>query len=537
VSAPGTAPGVLGVAGAGTMGAGIAQVACLGGFETYLHDPFPEALERGLAAVRNGLEKGAERDRWSAEEAAQALARLHGAAELEQLGQCDLVIEAAPEDLEVKRGLFGRLSAVCRPDAVLATNTSSLPVTALATAAQRPDRVVGMHFFNPVLLMDLLEVVAGVESAPEAIEIACAAGERMGKRVIVARDGPGFLANRCARPFGLEALKLLSEGVASHGSIDRIVRMAGGFRMGPFELMDLVGIDVGFEVSKSFWEQSFHEPRWRPSTIQARMVQAGRLGRKAGRGYYEYGEEHRKGAHRPEDPDPPPGGGEGIVAVAGEGRIAEDLRDAAVQAGYDVLDLGANGNSPQILVDAVTSRSPLDVEPMIDDPSTLVLILCVDGSLAELDIQGGAVGFHALPPFEESRLVELTRGAETIDRDAHRAEEFFRSLGKHVEWVGDGPGLVLGRIVCQLVNEAAFAVAEGVGVPEDVDTAMRHGYNYPRGPLEWADAIELDHVLATLDALHEELGEERYRACPALRRMVAEGRLGEATGSGFFEYD
>jgi 3-hydroxybutyryl-CoA dehydrogenase len=301
--------------------------------------------------------------------------------------------------------------------------------------------------------------------------------------------------------------------------------------------MDLVGIDVGFEVSKSFWEQSFHEPRWRPSTIQARMVQAGRLGRKTGRGYYEYGEERGSAGHRPEDLDPPPGGGEGIVAVAGEGRIADDLRYAAAQAGYNVLDLEANGNSPQIVVDAVTSRSPLDVEPMIDDPSTLVLVLCVDGSLAELDIQGGAVGFHALPPFEESRLVELTRGSETTDRDARRAEDFFHSLRKHVEWVGDAPGLVLGRIVCQLVNEAAFAVTEGVGVPEDVDTAMRHGYNYPRGPLEWADMIELDHVLATLDALHDEFGEERYRACPGLRRMVAEGRLGEATGSGFFEYD
>ena len=526
-------PRVVGVAGAGTMGAGIAQVACLGGFETYLHDPFPEALEHGHEAVAAGLEKGVARGRWSAAQAEQARARLHPAAELTGLAPCDLVIEAAPEDLGVKRELFQRLSDVCRPEAVLATNTSSLPVTALASAARHPERVVGMHFFNPVPLMDLLEVVAGVESAPAALDSARYAGERMGKRVIVARDGPGFLANRCARPFGLEALKLLSEGIADHAAVDRVVRMGAGFRMGPFELMDLVGIDVGFEVSKSFWEQSFHEPRWRPNMIQARMVQAGRLGRKAGRGYYEYGDSPQ----RPGDPDPPASGGEGVVAVAGEGRIAEDLREATAQAGYDVLDLESNGDSPQIVIDAVTSRSPLDVEPMIDDPSTLVLVLCVDGSLAELDVQGGAVGFHALPPLEDARLVELTRGAETSPRDARRAEQFFNSLGKHVEWVDDAPGLVLGRIVCQLVNEAAFAVAEGVGSPEDVDTAMRHGYNYPRGPLEWADAIELDHVLATLDSLHQELGEERYRPAPLLRRMVAEGRLGESTGSGFFEYD
>jgi 3-hydroxybutyryl-CoA dehydrogenase len=527
------APRTLGVAGAGTMGAGIAQVACLGGFETYLHDPFPEALERGLGAVRAGLEKGAERGQWSPGQAEQAGARLHAAPALGDLAACDLLIEAAPEDLEVKRRLFQALSEICGPEAVLATNTSSLPVTALATAATHPERVVGMHFFNPVPLMDLLEVVAGVESAPDAIDAAREAGERMGKRVIVARDGPGFLANRCARPFGLEALKMLSEGMADHAAIDRIVRLGGGFRMGPFELMDLVGIDVGLEVAKSFWEQSFHEPRWRPSMIQARMVQAGRLGRKAGRGYYEYD----GSAHRPDDPEAPRTGGDGTVAIAGEGRIAEDLREAAAQAGYAVLDLESNGDSPQIVIDAVTSRSPLDVEPMIDDPSILVLVLCVDGSLAELDLQGGAVGFHALPPFEESGLVELTRGAETPAGDAERAERFFNSLGKHVEWVGDGPGLVLGRIACQLVNEAAFAVAEGVGTPEDVDTAMRHGYNYPRGPLEWADTMELDHVLATLDALHEELGEERYRPAPLLRRMVADGRLGEATGSGFFEYD
>jgi 3-hydroxybutyryl-CoA dehydrogenase len=531
---PGNASaGVLGVAGAGTMGAGIAQVACLGGFDTYLHDPLPEALERGLGAVRAGLEKGAARGRWSEDEARVALARLHRARELPELAPCDVVIEAAPEDLDLKRALFAQLSEVCAPTAVLATNTSSLPVTALASAAVHAERVVGMHFFNPVPLMDLLEVVAGVESSAGAIETAREAGERMGKHVIVARDGPGFLANRCARPFGLEALKLLSEGIADHASIDRIVRLGGGFRMGPFELMDLVGIDVGFEVAKSFWEQSFHEPRWRPSMIQARMVQAGRLGRKAGRGYYDYGD----GAHRGEDPDPPPAGGEGVIAVAGEGRIAEELRDAAAGAGYYVLDRESNGEEPQIVIDAVAGRSPLDMEPLIDDASKLVLILCVDGSLAELDTGGGAVGFHVLPPFAESGLVELTRGAETTNGDITRAEQFFRSLGKHTEWVGDAPGLVLGRIVCQLVNEATFAVAEGVGSPADVDTAMRHGYSYPRGPLEWADTIELDHVLSTLDALHGELGEERYRVAPALRRMVADGRLGETTGAGFFDYD
>ena len=517
------------------MGAGIAQVAALAGYDTHLHDPFPEALERGVEGIRASLEKGVARGRWTGGDAELALQRIHAEERLEGLASCELVIEAVPEDLELKRDLFQRLSEICGADAVLATNTSSLPVTALGSAASNPERVVGMHFFNPPVLMELLEVVAGAESGTEAIERARKTGERFGKRVIVARDGPGFLANRCARPFGMEALKLLAENVADHATIDRVLRMGGGFRMGPFELADLVGIDVGFEVSKSFWEQSFHEPRWRPSMIQARMVQAGRYGRKAGRGYYDYSGD----AHRPPDPEPPaPDAAEGVVVVAGDGRLSDDLRELCADVGYEVLDIEQiNGDAPDILIDAVTGRSPLETEPTIDDPETLVLALCVDGSLAELDTRGGAVGFHALPPLSESRLVELTRSAETRTRDTERAESFFRSLGKHVEWVGDAPGLVLGRIVCQLVNEAAFAVTEGVGRPEDVDVAMRTGYNYPRGPLEWADEIEIDHVLSTLDALYEELKEERYRAAPLLRRMVAEGHIGEATGRGFFTYE
>ena len=524
----------MGVVGAGTMGAGIAQVACVAGFETHLHDPVEAALDRGVEQVVKAIERAVERGRMARDDADAAIGRLHAHKAVEGLGPCELVIEAAPEDLELKRRLFGSLSEVCGAETVLATNTSSLPVTALATGAARPENVVGMHFFNPPTRMELLEVVAGDQSSKRALETAKRTGERFGKRVIVVPDGPGFLANRCARPFGMEALKLLAERIAPHDVIDRIVRMGGGFRMGPLELADLVGIDVGFEVQKSFWEQSFHEPRWRPSLVPARLVQAGRFGRKSGRGYYDYARE----PYRDDDPEPPAGQGSGRVAIEGDGRLADDLREAAEAAGYDVrfVDEFEEGE-PEILVDALVGRSLLDAIPEPEDPGTLVCILCVDGSRAELDLQGAAVGFHALPPFAESRVVELTWSPGASEANAMRADAFFRSLGKHVERVGDAPGLVLGRIVCQLVNEAAFAVSEGVGSPGDVDAAMRLGYNWPRGPLEWADTIELDHVLATLDALHEELREERYRAAPLLRHMVAEGRIGRSTGEGFFTYE
>ena len=255
---------ILGVVGAGTMGAGIAQLGCAAGIRTLLPDPLPEALEAGERRVRGGLE------RWVAKGRADAAATdlLGTAAALDDLAGCELVIEAAPERPDLKRELFAELSRVCDSETVLATNTSSIPVTSLAGAAARPDNVVGMHFFNPPPLMELLEVIRADQTGDEALAVAKAVGEAMGKRVILAADGPGFLVNRCGRPFSGEGLRLLGERVATAEQIDRICRMAGGFRMGPFELMDLVGIDVGFEVAKSFAELSFGEPTSTPRTAR-----------------------------------------------------------------------------------------------------------------------------------------------------------------------------------------------------------------------------------------------------------------------------
>ncbi len=507
------------------MGAGIAQLACQAGARTLLHDPFAEALERGAESIRAGLEKAASRGKLTAGEASAAFARLETTDDLAQLGPCDLVIEAAPELPDLKRELFERLSGTVAETCVLATNTSSLPVTGLAAHATHPERVVGMHFFNPAPVMKLVEVIAGEDSSEAAIALARATGEAMGKRVILAADGPGFLVNRCGRPFGMEALRLVQDRVATVEQVDRICRMAGGFRMGPFELMDLVGVDTGYDVQRSFWELSFGEPRWRPSTITARMVAAGRTGRKAGRGYYD----HPPGP--PGDPEPPAaGGGDGLVVIAGDLAIAEELLAAASEAGFEVTDeADPEGEPPWLILDCGAAE---DVEaPLQGGPRA---VLCADGSLAALDPMGTAAGFHALPPFAESRLVELTRTDTTSELAAERTGAFFAALGKHAEWVGDSPGLVLGRIVCQLVNEAAFAVREGVGSPEDVDAGMTLGLNHPRGPLAWGDEIGLDHVLAVIDGLYEEEHDPRYRASAELRRLVWEGRLGERTGAGFF---
>src|SRR3954447_5179609 len=279
------------------MGAGIAQLAATAGARTLLHDPVPDALERGVAGIRRRLERAAERGRLDEQDARAAAGRLEAVSELEALAPCGLVIEAVPERLELQRELFAAVAGIVAEDALLATNTSSLSVTAIAAGLPHPERVVGMHFFNPPPVMKLVEVVAGDATAADAVERARAAGEAMGRHPIEAADVAGFLVNRCNRPFGLEALRLVQERLATPEQVDRICRLGGGFRMGPFELMDLVGIDVGFEVAKSFMELSFGEPRWKPSPLQARMVAAGRLGRKTGRGWYEYG----TGPHRADD--------------------------------------------------------------------------------------------------------------------------------------------------------------------------------------------------------------------------------------------
>ncbi len=366
----------VGVVGAGTMGAGIAQMACLAGCETYLHDPVAEALERGAERLRADLDRGAERERWSAADAAAAANRLRPATGLDDLAGCELVVEAAPEQLDIKRELFGALEGICADDAVLATNTSSIPVTQIAAGATHPERICGMHFFNPPALMRLVEVVAGESTGEPALDATSELAERMGRTPVRCADAPGFIVNRCNRPFALESLQMLGEGIATHAQIDRIVREDGGYRMGPFELMDLIGIDTNLSVARSFYAQRA-EPRWQPHAIQERLVAEGRLGRKSGSGFYEY----------------------------------------------------ADGKK-------------VEVESEVDD---------------------------AL-------------------RDA-----------------------VLDRLLAQLINEASFAVEEGVAEPKDIDIAMKLGLNHPKGPFEWLDQIGSDRVLATLTSLSETHDPARYR--------------------------
>ena len=373
------------------MGAGIAQLGCLGGFEVVLHDPDPGALASGADRLRASLARGAGKGLWSPGEAAQAEGRLTTAG-FDGLAGAELVIEAAPEDLGLKRELFARLAETCGPHAVLATNTSSIPVTEIAAEVERPERVCGMHFFNPPPLMRLVEIIAGERTGEEALDAVTLVARAMDREPVRAKDAPGFIVNRCNRPFALEALRMLGEKVGRPSEIDAAVR-GGGFKMGPFELMDLIGVDVNLGVARSFHSQR-PVARWEPHPIQEEMVAAGKLGRKTGQGFYRYE----------------------------AGRKAEE--------------------------------------------------------------RGPSV-------------------SETRSR------------------------VMLERIVSCLVNEASYAVEEGVAAPDDVDTAMRLGLNHPRGPFEWREEIGAEVVVATLEGLAESAPDEhtaaRYRVADSLReRAVSE---------------
>jgi 3-hydroxybutyryl-CoA dehydrogenase len=434
----------MGVVGAGTMGAGIAQLGAQAGWETFLHDPIAD-VDTAIAKVVA---------RW--ERKGQTHAPLLRAPELADLATCDVIVEAIPERLELKQQLFAQLGALA-PAAALASNTSSIPITAIASAAPDPSRVVGLHFFNPPPVMRLVEVIPAMQTAPETVARVRALGEAMGKRVIECADVAGFVVNRTNRPFGLEALRALGERVADVETIDRIFRLGGGFRMGPFELQDLVGIDVGYEVSLSFHELGFGEPRWRPSPLSARMVAAGWLGRKTGRGWYAYAPDT---PHRPDDPEPPTATAGAVVD--GDGALADALRERA--GGQD---------GPRIVVDGLGGT--VDGEP-----------------------------FHAIVPLA---LVEVTGEA---------GEAAFAGLGLHTARVAPSPGGVLPRAIAQLVNEAHFSLGEGVASAQDIDDGLQLGLNHPRGPLAWGELLGRGPVLATLAALREVHGDA-YRAAPALR--------------------
>jgi len=502
----------IGVVGAGTMGAGIALTALYAGHQVILAEAAPEALQRGRQYIEGHLARKGRSD---------ALKQLRLSNELGALAGSELVIEAVNEDLELKRTVFNELDRLCPPPTILASNTSTLSITSIAAATRTPERVAGMHFFNPAPVMRLVEVARGAATSQATLEALVGLAEQMGKTPVVTLDTPGFIVNRVARPFYGEALRLLAEQAAGHEAIDLLVTLGGGFPMGPFELMDLIGLDVNLQAAQSMYDSSYGEPRYRPQSIQRRYVESGRLGRKTGAGFYEYpdGEKHWTAPEVPE-----PRQQSGFVLIS-DGSWGPEVGRLLVQAGYTLSETHGDLPLAALIVNGreegardVLRRYDRGLAPQIP-------ILCQTVDIAFSEVEQSAqhperlIGFDGLF-FAAARAVTLVAQSNLPSEVRQAAETLVRSLGKLPVWVNESPGLVLPRIVCCLANEAAFAVAEGVAAPEAVDTAMVLGVNYPQGPLEWAAALGYRKVVAVLDHLADEYGEERYRAAPWLRNRA-----------------
>jgi 3-hydroxybutyryl-CoA dehydrogenase len=492
------------VVGAGTMGAGIAQVAAAAGHPVLLYDAKAEVAERAIQGIATALDKRVAQGKMTAAARSGVVGRITACQTLGELGGAALTIEAIVENLEVKQGLFRELEAVLGESSILATNTSSISITAIGAALRRPERLVGMHFFNPVPVMALVEVVSGRATDPEVAGIVFDTGAAWGKSPVHAKSTPGFIVNRVARPFYAEGLRVLNEGGGDVATLDAVIRESGGFRMGPFELMDLIGHDVNFSVTRSVYDAFYQDPRFTPSLIQQELVAAGFLGRKSGRGFYQY----CHNAERPEPKTAPPGPRPERVTVHGELGALKQLLPLLEQSGIALQhrDTAAIG---RIEVDERVAIA-------LTDGRTATERMAVDGGLP-LVLVDLALDFSRAP------RVALAAADQTSPEDLARAAGLFQALSKKVSVLDDVPGLIVMRTVCMLANEGADAVNQGVCSAEAVDMAMRLAVNYPIGPLAWAQSIGLDRVVHVLTHLAIGYGEDRYRVSPLLRRKIFSG--------------
>ncbi|MBB5934040.1 3-hydroxyacyl-CoA dehydrogenase [Streptomyces zagrosensis] len=498
------------VVGTGTMGQGIAQVALLAGHPVRLYDALPGRAVQAVNAIGGRLDRLVEKGKLAADRRDAARARLLPADDLAELADAVLVIEAIVEQLPAKQELFTELERVVSAECLLATNTSSLSVTAVAGPLQRPGRLLGLHFFNPAPLLPLVEVVRGFATKEAAADLAYATMAGWGKTPVRCADTPGFIVNRIARPFYAEALRCYEEQAADPATIDAVLRESGGFRMGPFELTDLIGQDVNEAVTRSVWEAFFQDPKFTPSLAQRRLVESGLHGRKSGRGWFGY-----------EDA----GAGGGQSAGRPEPRTAEPQQapEAVIVHG----DLGPAAVLPELIADAgikVTFQGWADGGAgFIELPGGARLSLTA-GSPASADPVAETVCFDLALDYRTATRIALAASETARTSSLNAAVGLFQALGKKVSVIDDIPGLIVARTVAMLVDFAVDALGRQVAAAHDIDTAMRRGVNYPRGPLEWGSELGADWVLCVLGNLHTAYPTGRYAPSTLLLRRAAARR-------------
>ncbi|WCD87440.1 3-hydroxyadipyl-CoA dehydrogenase [Streptomyces xanthophaeus] len=481
------------VVGAGTMGQGIAQVALLAGHRVLIYDIDATLAADGAGFVQDRLERMAAKGRLDRAEAEDAIGRIAAAGTLADLADAALVIEAVVENVTVKQALFAALEEVVAPDALLATNTSSLSVTELAGGLARPGRFLGLHFFNPAPLLPLVEVVSGFATDPAAAERAYRTVLGWGKTPVRCADTPGFIVNRIARPFYAEAFSVYEEQGADPATIDAVLRECGGFKMGPFALTDLIGQDVNEAVTRSVWESFYRSPKFTPSLAQRRLVQSGRLGRKSGHGWFPYG----PGAVLPEPHTAAPQEAPAKVTVVGDLGPAAELADLLEEAGIAVTATEHGG-------------------PYIQLPGEGQLVLADGKTSVEFT---DVVYFDLALDYRGATRIALSASEDVSERTLAEAVGLFQKLGKKVSVIGDVPGMIVARTVAMLIDLTADAVARGAAGAQDIDTAMRLGVNYPLGPSQWHERLGPDWAYDLLHNLDERCPGGRYAPSLALFRL------------------
>jgi 3-hydroxybutyryl-CoA dehydrogenase len=495
---------VIGVIGVGTMGAGIAQVAAQAGHRVRVFDTRIGAAEAAVRQIADVLRGLVAKGRLESAAAEAAVARLSAVHALGDFVSARLVVEAIVEDLAAKRNLMRELEVVAPPDTILATNTSSLSITAISAGMKHPERVAGMHFFNPVPLMPLVEVVRGHATNAAVAATVHATALAWGKTPVHTASTPGFIVNRCARPFYGEALRLLNERAGDPATLDAVMRECGGFRMGPFELMDLVGLDVNLAVTRSVWEAYFQDPRYAPSVIQQELVSAGYLGRKSGRGFYDYAANAQKPMPSTESEQPAPRG----VSVVGDPGAARALVGRMAAGGAKVDEAGLDARFPagalrvgSAWLVATDGRTATGVARAAGESNVVVFDLALDYATCK------RVAIAAADTSDPATVAGVVGALQLA--------------GVAVTRLDDVAGLAVMRTVAMLANEAADAVTQGIGRARDVDLAMEKGVNYPRGPLAWAQAIGTERIREVLANLAAHYGEDRYRLSPLIARRCA----------------
>ena len=513
----------LAIIGTGIMGMGIAQIAAQAGIQVLLFDAKAGSAEQGRQSLQATLEKLAAKGKFTDEQLQSTLANLTVIENIAKIAEVDVVIEAIVENLEIKQQLFKQLESIVRAETILATNTSSLAVTAIASDCEHPERVAGFHFFNPVPLMKIVEVIPGISTKPSVVETLTSLAKRMGHLGVVAKDTPGFIVNHGGRAYGTEALKILGEGVASFEDIDLILREGAGFRMGPFELLDLTGIDVSHPVMESIYNQYYSEPRYRPHPLTRQMLIGKKLGRKVGEGFYYYTENKKQDGQK--------------VTVDPSKQLPfktdSDISNISVWIGADLAE------DKQQLVDYLNANG-ITIDDNDKPNSDSLILLAIYGD----DTTNAAIRYQVNPKqavaidmlTDLSKHRTLMPSIVTQDNFIAQAYALFGRSNKFDKSSDEGSnvavdatiitestGFVAQRVIAMVINLGCDIAMQGIATPKDIDNAVKLGLGYPYGPISWGDEIGASRILLILERIHGLTGDPRYRPSPWLQRRATLG--------------